>query len=95
MDAFLRQASLLLGFDNERSVRASDEFSATYVTTQNEVLPYQMISGFGKGVTFRNSASVTVDANEFLSLGFYYVVRFGSAENGVFQKMSMEARAYF
>lgn len=95
MDAFLRQASLTFGFDNEQSIRASDEFSATVVSTGNEVLPYQMVSGFGKGVTYRNALTATVDANEFLSLGVSYVVRFGSAENGVFQKMSMEARAYF
>lgn len=95
LSAFLKQVSLALGFDSERSVRASDEFSATFVSTQNETLPYQMISGFGKGATFRNSLSVTVDANEYLSLGLSYVIRFGSAEENLFQKMSMEARAYF
>ena len=95
MDAFLRQASLTLGYDDNRMVRASDEFSATFVSTENSVLPYQMVSGFGKGTTFRNSLSVSIDANDYLSLGFYHVIRFGSAESGLFQKMSMEARAYF
>ena len=95
MDAFLRQASFTLGYDDDRIVRASNEFSATFVSSKNSVLPYQMVSGFGKGTTFRNSLSASVDANEYLSLGFYYVVRFGSAESGIFQKMSMEARAYF
>lgn len=95
MDAFLRQASFTLGYDDDRLVRASNEFSATFVSSGNTILPYQMVSGFGKGTTFRNSLSASVDANEYLSLGFYYVIRFGSAESGVFQKMSMEARAYF
>ena len=95
MEAFLRQASLTLGFDDERSIRASNEFSATYVSTENETLPYQMVSGFGKGVTFRNALTASVDANEYLSLGLSYIVRFGSAEDGVFQKLSMEVRAYF
>ncbi|MDY6370037.1 MAG: hypothetical protein SPL20_09405 [Fibrobacter sp.] len=95
MEAFLRQASLTLGFDDERSIRTSNEFSATYVSTENETLPYQMVSGFGKGVTFRNALTASVDANEYLSLGLSYIVRFGSAEDGVFQKLSMEARAYF
>ena len=54
-----------------------------------------MVSGFGKGVTFRNALTASVDANEYLSLGLSYIVRFGSAEDGVFQKLSMEARAYF
>ena len=95
MDAFLRQAALTLGFDDERSIHASNEFSATYVSTENETLPYQMVSGFGKGVTFRNALTASVDANEYLSLGLSYIVRFGNAENGIFQKLSMEARAYF
>lgn len=95
LSAFLKQAALTLGFDNESSVRASNEFSATFVSTSNKTLPYQMISGFGKGTTFRNSLSVTVDANEYLSLGLSYVIRFGSAEASLFQKMAMEARAYF
>lgn len=95
MDAFLRQASFTLGYDDDRLVRASNEFSATVVSSKNSVLPYQMVSGFGKGTTFRNSLSASVDANDYLSLGFYYVIRFGSAESGIFQKMSMEARAYF
>ncbi len=95
MDAFLRQASFTLGYDDGRLVRASNEFSATFVSSENSALPYQMVSGFSKGTTFRNSLSASVDANEYLSLGFYYVVRFGSAESGIFQKMSMEARAYF
>lgn len=95
LSALLRQASLVVGFDDDRMVRVSDEFSATYVTSRNEALPYRMISGFGKGVTYRNSLSATVDANEYISLGLYYVIRFGSAESGIFQKMSMEAKAYF
>lgn len=95
LDALLRQAALTFGFDDERSVRVSNEFGATFVSTGNAVLPYQMVSGFGKGVTYRNQLSASVDANEYLSLGLSYVVRFGSAETGIFQKMSMEARAYF
>lgn len=95
LDALLRQAALTFGFDDERSIRVSNEFSATFVSTGNDVLPYQMVSGFGKGVTYRNQLSASVDANEYLSLGLSYVLRFGSAENGTFQKMSMEARAYF
>ena len=85
----------LPAFDDEEMIHAENEFSATCVTTDNEILPYQMVSGFGKGTTFRNAATITVDANEYLSLGFSYVIRFGNAESGVFQKMSMEARAYF
>ena len=95
MEAFLRQGSLSLGYEDSRSVRVSNEFSATHVSTEKETLPYQMVSGFGKGVTFRNALTASVDANEYLSLGLSYIIRFGSAENGIFQKLSMEARAYF
>ena len=95
MEAFLRQGSLSLGYEDTRSVRVSNEFSATHVSTEKETLPYQMVSGFGKGVTFRNALTASVDANEYLSLGLSYIIRFGSAENGIFQKLSMEARAYF
>ena len=95
LEAFLRQASFTLGFDNEKNARAFDTFGVTDVTSDNETLPYQMASGFDKGITYRNELSASVDANEYLTLSLNYIVRFGSAEGRIFQKMSMEAKAFF
>ena len=59
------------------------------------VIPYQMMSGFGDGVTYRLETGVSVEVNHFLSLSLRYILRFGDAEENVFQKLSSEAKAYF
>jgi hypothetical protein len=58
-------------------------------------IPYQMMSGFSEGVTYRLETMVSVDVNRFLSLSLRYILRFGDAEENVFQKLASEARAYF
>ena len=95
LDALLRQGSLELLWDNQKGATASQSFSATYVTTRNDELPYSMMSGFDKGVTYRAESVASVDAAKFLTLSLRYVIRFGSAESAVFQKLSMEAKAFF
>ena len=57
------------------------------------VIPYQMMSGFGDGVTYRLETMVSVEVNNFLSLSLRYILRFG--EENVFQKLASEAKAYF
>ena len=63
--------------------------------THDGVIPYQMMSGFGDGITYRLEAMASVEVNNFLSLSLRYVLRFGDAEENVFQKLATEAKAYF
>jgi hypothetical protein len=37
----------------------------------------------------------SVEVNNFLSLSLRYILRFGNAEENVFQKLATEAKAYF
>ena len=95
LDAFLKQGSLELSWDNQKGATVVNTFSMTHVSSDSEVLPYQMVSGFGKGTTYRGESVVSVEANDFLTLSLRYIVRFGDAEEGVFQKFSTEAKAFF
>ena len=54
-----------------------------------------MMSGYSEGRTYRFEASASVEINDFLSFGLHYVLRFGNAEENIFQKLSTEARAVF
>jgi hypothetical protein len=54
-----------------------------------------MMSGFGNGVTYRLETMVSVEVNHFLSFSLRYILRFGDAEENVFQKLTSEAKAFF
>jgi hypothetical protein len=95
LDALLKQGSLELSWDNQKGATVVNTFSVTHVSSDADVLPYQMVSGFGKGTTYRGESVISVDANDFLTLSLRYIIRFGNAEDGIFQKLSTEAKAYF
>ena len=94
-EAFLWEGALRVGYDRRNKVNAYANFSAVQVESDGETVPYQVMAGYGDGRTYRFEFSLSVDLNDFLSLGGYYVLRFGDAEKNVFQKLSTEARAYF
>ena len=94
-DAYLWEASLRLGYAKDRIGDAFVQFSAVQMESGDDVVPYQMMSGYSEGRTYRFEASASVDINDFISLGLHYVLRFGDAEENVFQKLSTEARAVF
>lgn len=95
LDLYLKQGSLKISWDQLKTASAFALFSATHVSTKGESLPYQMNSGFGKGITYRLETNASVDINDFVSFSLRYVLRFGNAEEKLFQKWTTEAKAYF
>lgn len=93
-DAHLWEEELGISYKRDGFVDGSISFAAIQMTSA-DVVPYQMMSGFSDGQTFRLTASVSVEINHFLSLSCRYVLRFGNAEENVFQKLSSEAKAFF
>ena len=94
-DAYLWEASLRLGYRRINTFDGFVRFSYVQVETGDDVVPYQMMSGYSDGNTFRLEASASLTVNKNISLGLHYVLRFGDSEENVFQKLSTEARAYF
>lgn len=94
-DAYLWEGSLRLGYDKMNVANAFVKFSAVQMESGDDVVPYQMMSGYSDGRTYRLEASASVDVNDFISFGLHYILRFGNAEENIFQKLSSEARAYF
>ena len=76
-------------------VNAFIRFSIVQMESGDDAIPYQMMSGYSDGRTYRLEASASADINDFITLGLHYVLRFGDAEKNVFQKLSTEAKAYF
>ena len=70
-------------------------FSVVQVNSDGDVIPYQVMAGYSDGRTYRFEFSLSVDLNDYLSMGCHYILRFGDAEENIFQKLSTEARAYF
>ena len=93
--AHLWEEELRVGFEKEGVVDAHVSFASIQMDTHDGVIPYQMMSGFGDGITYRLEAMASVEVNNFLSLSLRYVLRFGDAEENVFQKLATEAKAYF
>jgi hypothetical protein len=93
--AHLWEEELRIGYEKEGSVNAHIAFASIQMDTHEGSIPYQMMSGFGDGVTYRLETMVSVDVNNFLSLSLRYILRFGDAEENVFQKLATEAKAYF
>ena len=94
-DANLWEAALRLGYNKLNKVNTYGNFSVIQVDKDGLMVPYQVMNGYGEGRTYRFEYSLSVDINDFISLGAYYVIRFGNSEENVFQKLTMEGKAYF
>ena len=93
--AHLWEEELRVAYEKEGVVDGHVSFASIQMNKHDGTIPYQMMSGFGEGVTYRFETMVSVDVNRFLSLSLRYILRFGDAEENVFQKLASEARAYF
>ena len=93
--AHLWEEELRVGYEREGCVDGHISFASIQMDRHDGNIPYQMMSGFGDGVTYRLETMVSVNVNDFLSLSLRYILRFGDAEENVFQKLSSEAKAYF
>lgn len=93
-DANLWEAYLKFGYARPNRFDGFVRFATVRVNT-DDVIPYQMMSGYSEGYTFRLEASAQLSVNQNISFGLHYVIRFGDAEENVFQKLSTEARAMF
>ncbi|MCQ2098581.1 MAG: hypothetical protein MJY87_11660 [Fibrobacter sp.] len=91
----LWEGALRLGYNRLKKVDAFANFSVIYVNTHGEIVPYQVMDSYRDGTTYRLEVSASVDINDFISMGGRYILRFGDAEENIFQKLSMEARANF
>jgi hypothetical protein len=93
--AHLWEEELRVGYEKDGFADAYVSFASIQMNKQKGDIPYQMMSGFGEGVTYRLETGVSIEVNHFLSLSLRYILRFGDAEENVFQKLSSEAKAYF
>jgi len=93
-DAYLWEAYLKLGYRRSKRFDGFVRFGTVRMETEDAV-PYQMMSGYSEGYTFRLETSASLTVNKNITFGLYYVLRFGNAEENVFQKLSTEARALF
>ena len=93
--AHLWEEELRVGYEREGVVDGHISFASIQMDRHDGTIPYQMMSGFGDGVTYRLETMLSVEVNNFLSLSFRYILRFGDAEEHVFQKLASEAKAYF
>ena len=94
-DAYLWEGSLRLGYNRRDMVDGFVQFSVIQMESGDDLIPYQMMDGYSDGRTYRLESSISVDVNDFISCGLRYVLRFGDAEENIFQKFTTEARAYF
>lgn len=94
-DADLKEALVRLEFDVGDKIHSFVQFSAIDVDCGNDEIPYQMMSGYNDGRTYRLETSLSVKLNKFIALDGRYLLRFGDAEENIFQKLSTEARAFF
>ena len=94
-EAHLWEGAIRIGYDRQKKVNSYANFSVVQVESEGDIIPYQVMSGYSDGRTYRFEFSLSVDINDFISMGCNYVLRFGDAEENIFQKLSTEARAYF
>lgn len=94
-DADMKELSLRLGYDLGDKVDSYVRFSLVDVDCGNDLVPYQMMSGYSDGRTYRLEASLSLNFNKNISMSANYVLRFGDAEENTFQKLSTEAHAFF
>ena len=95
LNLFLKQGNIKLSWEKSKVASAFALFSATHVSTEGYSLPYQMNSGFSEGLTYRIEANASFNINDYLSFSLRYLIRFGDAEENIFQKWTTEAKAYF
>ncbi|SMG08559.1 hypothetical protein [Fibrobacter sp. UWB13] len=93
--AHLWEEELRVGYERDGVVDGHISFASIQMDRHDGTIPYQMMSGFGDGVTYRLETMVSVEVNDFLSLSLRYILRFGDAEENVFQKLASEAKAFF
>ena len=93
-DANLWEAYLRFGYARPNRFDGFARFATVRVRT-DDAIPYQMMSGYSEGYTFRLETSASFTLNQNISFGLHYVLRFGNAEENIFQKLSTEARAVF
>ncbi|MBR2273179.1 MAG: hypothetical protein IJ912_12900 [Fibrobacter sp.] len=94
-EANLWEGALRVGYNKQKKVNSFANFSVVQVDSRGEIIPYQVMTGYNDGRTYRFEFSLSVDINDFISMGCSYILRFGDAEENIFQKLSTEARAYF
>ncbi|WP_233142957.1 hypothetical protein [Fibrobacter sp. UWR2] len=94
-DAYLWEACLRFGYTKSKRFDGFVRFSTVQVETGGDVIPYQMMSGYSDGTTFRLETSLSFTLNQNISFGLHYILRFGDAEENIFQKLSTEAKAVF
>ena len=94
-EANLWEGALRVGYSRLKKVDSFANFSLVQVESDGDIIPYQVMNGYSDGRTYRFEFSLSVDLNDFLSMGCSYILRFGDAEENIFQKLSTEARAYF
>lgn len=94
-EADLWEGAFRVGYNKQKKVNSYANFSIVQVDSHGDVIPYQVMTGYNDGRTYRFEFSLSVDINDFLSMGCLYILRFGDAEENIFQKLSTEARAYF
>ena len=94
-DANLWEGALRVGYHKQKKVNSYANFSVVQVDSHGDIIPYQVMAGYNDGRTYRFEFSLSVDINDFLSMGCLYILRFGDAEENIFQKLSTEVRAYF
>ena len=93
--AYLWEEELRIGYEKKGSIDGHVSFASIQMNKHDGAVPYQMMSGFGDGVTYRLETMLSVEVNNFLSLSLRYILRFGDAEENVFQKLASEAKAFF
>lgn len=94
-EADLWEGAFRVGYNKQKKVDAFANFSVIQVDDRGDYIPYQVLSGYSDGRTYRFEFSLSIDMNDFISLGCHYILRFGNSEENVFQKLSTEARAVF
>jgi hypothetical protein len=94
-DAYLWEAYLRFGYAKPKRFDGFVRFSTVQVETGDDAVPYQMMSGYSDGTTFRLETSLSFTLNQNISFGLHYILRFGDAEENIFQKLSTEAKAVF
>ena len=55
-------------------------FSTVQVETGDDTVPYQMMSGYSDGTTFRLETNISFTVNQNISFGIHFILRFGDAE---------------
>ena len=94
VNALLKEGRLGVGYLWNSQVDVSVSCSAIHLATDFDYLPYSLMSGYDKGLTWRIEANGELSLGDYLSLGTRYILRIGDVNKNIFQKWSMEARAY-